>query len=119
MIINIPNNATNGDVIKALFPDCLILDKGESFCSFWYTKEDEGRYVNFINQWWNAPYKENENKEKTITKKEAIQCKPEFFNPEQEGEEKYNQGWNDAIHHFINNIREFGEYDNIIQCDRE
>lgn len=56
---------------------------------------------------------------KTMTKKEAIQCKPEFFNPEQEGEEKYNQGWNDAIHHFINNIREFGEYDNIIQCDRE
>ena len=58
-IIVIPNNATNGDVIKALFPDCIILDKGESFCSFWYTKEDEGRYVNFTNQWWNAPYKEN------------------------------------------------------------
>ena len=39
VVVVVPNNATNGDVIKALFPDCIILDKGESFCSFWYTKE--------------------------------------------------------------------------------
>lgn len=49
---------TNGDVIKSLFPNCLI-NEGESFVSFWYTKEENGRYVNFRKSWWNAPYKEN------------------------------------------------------------
>ena len=57
-------------------------------------------------------------KEKTMTKNEVFQCKPEFLNPEQEGNEKYNQGWNDAITHFLNNIREFGECD-VFPCDRE
>ena len=52
---------TNGDVIKALFPNCLI-NEGESFVSFWYTKEEEGRYVNFRKFWWNAPYKKGEKK---------------------------------------------------------
>lgn len=60
MTIDIPNNATNGDVIKALFPNCLICgETGESFVSFWYTKEEDGRYVNFRKFWWDSPYKEN------------------------------------------------------------
>ncbi len=59
MTIEIPNKATNGDVIKALFPNCLICT-GESFVSFWYTKEEDGRYVQFRNFWWNAPYEEDE-----------------------------------------------------------
>ena len=51
------NDKTNGDIIKALFPDCLI-SEGENYVSFWYTKEEDGRYVNFIKFWWEEPYKE-------------------------------------------------------------
>ena len=60
MKIEIPNNATNGEVIKVLFPDCSICI-GESFVSFWYTKEENGRYVNFRKSWWEEPYKEKAN----------------------------------------------------------
>ena len=51
------NDKTNGDIIKALFPDCLI-SEGENYVSFWYTKEEDGRYVNFRKFWWEEPYKE-------------------------------------------------------------
>ena len=56
------NDKTNGDIIKALFPDCLI-SEGENYVSFWYTKEENGRYVNFRKFWWEEPYKENQPKE--------------------------------------------------------
>ena len=52
------NDKTNGDIIKALFPDCLI-SEGENYVSFWYTKEENGRYVNFRKFWWEEPYREN------------------------------------------------------------
>ena len=46
----IPDNATNGDVIKAMFPDCL-------------QEEDEVYFATnldietvFRKNWWNAPY---------------------------------------------------------------
>ena len=55
----IPDNATNGDVIKAMFPD-----------SVWHTNEDDEvyldriasnasklAYVVFNLDWWNALYK--------------------------------------------------------------
>ena len=37
----IPDNATNGDVIKALFPQLE--------CDYWCPR--------FADDWWNAPYK--------------------------------------------------------------
>ena len=57
-VINITNNATNGDVIKALFPnanDWEVTKFGDA----------NGHYVDFgtsvINcfeiEWWNTPYK--------------------------------------------------------------
>ena len=55
----IPDNATNGDVIKALFPDKLIWtginEKYEEigFCH-------NGKDIVFTTEWWNAPYKRGE-----------------------------------------------------------
>lgn len=51
LIIDIPDNATNGDVIKALYPittvkeskDLIITDADIATC--------------FSKKWWNAPYK--------------------------------------------------------------
>lgn len=55
----IPENATNGDMIKALFKNCV---KDDDF---------EGAVITVINgeaqywkkDWWNAPYKAREGKE--------------------------------------------------------
>ena len=51
--VYIPENATNGDVIKALFPDytyvgTCVLDKNENILL---------HDINY--NWWLAPYKEN------------------------------------------------------------
>lgn len=44
-VIKIPDNATNGDVIKAIFPE---------------TKDLTGRFGVYLeSEWWSAPYKEN------------------------------------------------------------
>lgn len=58
-IIEIHDNATNGDMIKALF-DCKIVEETPSTYVFeiekdWFVKE-------FEKEWWNAPYKKGENK---------------------------------------------------------
>lgn len=59
----IPDNATNGDMIKALFPNAEYWDSTEF--------ENEER-INFEGNdcleclnldWWNAPYKKGENNE--------------------------------------------------------
>ena len=55
MTIEIPNNATNGDVIKALFPNALncgtvMLDKQENIL-----------FTNINYHWWLESYKENNN----------------------------------------------------------
>lgn len=56
-LIEIPKNATNGDVIKALFPceekdedfgDGTTLYKGLDFSQFFHT------------DWWKAPYKQED-----------------------------------------------------------
>ena len=52
----IPDNATNGDVIKAMFPNCALTCNimGEEFiCEF------NGNKKKSIadREWWNAPYK--------------------------------------------------------------
>lgn len=54
----IPDNATNGDMIKALFPNGIqINDTPIISYSF-------GEYrFRFSDEWWNAPYKKGENNE--------------------------------------------------------
>ncbi len=61
--IKIPPNATNGDVIKVLFPDTKIITQydnpfGDRFILFTLNNEDQ--QVNL--DWWNALYKEREDK---------------------------------------------------------
>ena len=64
-IVVIPDNATNGDMIKALFPNALIyVDttlKKVWFCVY-EDKDDEDfdKHVTFPLDWWNAPYKKGE-----------------------------------------------------------
>ena len=47
----IPEDATNGDVIKAMFPNAKII-KMFGFKLFQYYKN-----VRFDDAWWNTPYK--------------------------------------------------------------
>lgn len=43
-------------------------------------------------------------------KHDIYQARPEFLNPEQEGSEQYNQGWNAAISCYQDSINEFLDY---------
>ena len=55
--IPIPEGATNGDMIKALFPNVKI--KGKNNC--YETYFGIGTALQFFNKkWWNAPYKRGE-----------------------------------------------------------
>ena len=59
-IIEIPDNATNGDVIKAMFPYAKEI-KGRT--TIYYSFFPFGK-MEFLLDWWNAPYKkESENEE--------------------------------------------------------
>lgn len=53
--IPIPEGATNGDVIKALFPRIKI----KKFPTFLRVIEGE-EYIPMTYDWWNAPYKRGE-----------------------------------------------------------
>lgn len=53
--IPIPENATNGDVIKALFPRIKI----KKFPTFLRVIEGE-EYIPMTYDWWNSPYKRGE-----------------------------------------------------------
>lgn len=60
--IHIPKNATNGDMIKAVFPDIEIAD---SPClDKVYTGIMFGKYIGVnidcMRDWWSAPYKRGE-----------------------------------------------------------
>jgi hypothetical protein len=50
-IIEIPKNATNGDVIKALFPNVSVCEHNGGAT---YSVNNEYK---FNATWWNAPYK--------------------------------------------------------------
>ena len=59
--IVIPDNATNGDMIKAMFPNATFMigeEKDEQGTKnlYVYTDDFEGFAVDL--DWWNAPYKE-------------------------------------------------------------
>lgn len=54
--IEIPDGATNGDVIKALFPKAMVYEAGIAM-----DVEFPGDEEHWFNKdWWNAPYKKGE-----------------------------------------------------------
>lgn len=53
--IEIPKNATNGDAIKALFPNIETFEPNKYEIAI---KQNLG-WLAFKKDWWNAPYKEN------------------------------------------------------------
>lgn len=55
----IPDNATNGDVIKAMF-DIKAIDMSNTYCVR-FPKEEEDCPHYFFKDWWNAPYKAESN----------------------------------------------------------
>ena len=52
-VIPIPDSATNGDVIKAMFPNLKVEDNGGSI----YLHYPNGGWIVIDKDWWNAPYK--------------------------------------------------------------
>ena len=54
----IPSNATNGDMIKAMFPD-VIIEEGEDTVHLKYptVNSDPLFFVQVSKKWWNAPFK--------------------------------------------------------------
>lgn len=54
--ILIPEGATNGDVIKAMFPNLKVEDNGGSI----YLHYPNGGWIVIDKDWWNAPYKKSE-----------------------------------------------------------
>lgn len=55
--IIIPQNPTNGDMIKAMFPDVEVKEKNNGYEVYFGV----GTAIQLFNhQWWNKPYKEVE-----------------------------------------------------------
>lgn len=59
--IIIPDNATNGDAIKAMFPESdgyeYAINKDLEIATMFVFKDRQGFYVSFDLSWWNALYK--------------------------------------------------------------
>ena len=52
-ILTIPENPTNGDMIKAIFPNVEVKEKNNGYEVYFGI----GTAIQFFNhQWWNAPY---------------------------------------------------------------
>ena len=62
-MIEIPSNATNGDVIKALFPNGGVAVTNLSKKVGFITRDGnpDDNYVWYPTSWWNAPYKRGDN----------------------------------------------------------
>lgn len=59
ILIEIPEGATNGDVIKIMFRPYRVYEGISSF-HVYLTEEDDfdaNRWGSFEKDWWNAPYK--------------------------------------------------------------
>jgi len=54
----IPDNATNGEVIKTMF-DIKEVDMENTYCVHFPEEEEYGHY--FFKGWWNAPYQKGGN----------------------------------------------------------
>lgn len=58
--ISIPSDATNGDVIKAVFPNATVYSFSYGYCV--YSDEvvcPQNFMMSTSIDWWNAPYKED------------------------------------------------------------
>lgn len=56
--IPIPEDATNGDVIKAMFPNGKIIKTEDGDCGYEIYLDDTYSFCSwFDGLWWNAPYK--------------------------------------------------------------
>ena len=65
-VLTIPDNPTNGDMIKAMFPNITVRDSYYTYCVEvkleYHSQYDTG--LLFDKKWWNAPCKmESEDKE--------------------------------------------------------
>ena len=58
--ILLPENATNGDVIKAVFPNALISDYIVNDMTIIYLQDENESEMVVPEDWWFAPYKEGE-----------------------------------------------------------
>lgn len=61
VLCTIPNNATNGDIIKTLFPYVNVKDTNTMYYSVNIedlSSDEELNTVGFRKDWWNAPWKE-------------------------------------------------------------
>ena len=56
--IEIPDNATNGDMIKAMFPTAEVYNdvKESKIVTLRIVCEDFVEYIDFYKVFWNAPY---------------------------------------------------------------
>lgn len=62
--IIIPQNATNGDVIKLLFPQIESKTTNGLVKVYYLDSSNEADDITIFEEWWNAPYKaESEDKE--------------------------------------------------------
>ena len=60
--VPIPDNATNGDVIKAMFPDATIYEETRGY-GYMYSdvvRCAENYMLTYDKEWWNAPYKRSD-----------------------------------------------------------
>lgn len=58
--IPIPEGATNGDMIKAMFPNVIIQENANTLHLKYQTvNSDPLFFVQVSEVWWNAPYKED------------------------------------------------------------
>ena len=62
-IIEIPNNATNGDIFKTLF-DVKGVRIYRTRVVIWTLLNGNIEPIDFQLEWWNAPYKKGENNER-------------------------------------------------------
>ena len=72
--IPIPKGATNGDMIKAMFPNIRIENFGKALIIFGMASEGD-MYVCFDLDWWNAPYKREEQSECVLRSKNLSMLK--------------------------------------------
>lgn len=57
IVIKMPDDATNGDVIKALFSKIKYYNEDSSCATLKIDMGEHNEYVDFYEDWWNAPYK--------------------------------------------------------------
>ena len=57
-VLPIPNNASNGDVIKDIFPECVLRVVTETQVGISFI-DNQSEITWIPSSWWYAPYKEN------------------------------------------------------------